>query len=54
MLGAAAVVLNRSLATLVGVHGRGEYTKGYRDVKGAVTKVEGEGWKTVMPSDGSA
>jgi hypothetical protein len=51
MLGAAAVVLNRSLATLVGVHGWGGYTKGYGDVKGAVTKVEGAGWKIVTPSD---
>lgn len=37
----------------MGAHGRGGYTKGYGDGRGAVIKVVGGGWKTVIPSNGS-
>lgn len=54
LIGTAAVFLKRSLDTADGVQGRGGYTNGYGDVTSAVIKADGEGRKTVIPSETSS
>jgi hypothetical protein len=53
ILGTAAVSLKKSFDTAVAVRGWGGHTNGYRDVTGAVIKVDGNVRKILMLSDTS-
>lgn len=51
LIGTGVALLKRSSGTADGIQGRGGYTNGYGDVKGAAIKAVGVGWNIVIPSE---